>query len=141
MAIDFPELVDLKPHTDERGCLVYIENGNSIKFEPKRAYYIYNTPDRETIRGLHGHKQLQQLMIAVCGSFTVRAFNGVKWRDYELNVKDQGLLFKPGLWREITNFSSDAVCLVLASDVYDPVDYIHDIDDYQRYVAQMEVEV
>ena len=133
----FPQRVNLAPVTDKRGSLIFIEKEKSIGFIPRRVYYIYGTSGRETVRGLHGHKKLQQLMIAISGSFTVRAFNGHQWREYEMNKKDEGLLFGPGLWREITNFDADAVCLVMASHEYDPLDYIHDIEEYKNYVLEL----
>ena len=121
-----------KHHSDRKGNITVVENNNTIPFEIRRAYYLYDIPGGEE-RGAHAHKELQQLIIATSGSFDVVLDDGNVKRTFTLNRPYQGLLVVPGVWRELRNFSSGAVCLVLASMVYDANDYIHDYDVYLRY--------
>ena len=121
-----------KHHSDRKGNITVVENNNTIPFEIRRAYYLYDIPGGEE-RGAHAHKELQQLIIATSGSFDVVLDDGNVKRTFTLNRPYQGLLVVPGVWRELRNFSSGDVCLVLASMVYDANDYIHDYDVYLRY--------
>ena len=107
-------------HSDRKGNLTVVENGVTLPFDVKRVYYIYDVPGGEN-RGSHAHKQLEQLD------------DGKSKRSFFLNRPYQGLYVKPGLWRDLEDFSSGAVCMVLASDVYQKDDYIRDYNDFITY--------
>ncbi len=124
--IEIPKITD----PDGRGNLSVIEK-NTLPFEVKRVYYLYDIPGGET-RGAHAHKQLQQCLIALSGSFDVKLDNGKTRQTITLNRPDRGLLIPNGVWRELVNFSSGSVCLSLVSDVYDENDYIR---DYQEFLS------
>lgn len=98
----------------------------------KRIYYLYDIPGGES-RGGHAHKELRQLIVAASGSFTVTLDDGKVKRKFVLNRPYQGLLIVPGIWRTLDDFSSGAVCLVLASHVYDETDYIRSYNDFVNY--------
>lgn len=119
-------------HSDRKGNLTVVENGETLPFDVKRVYYIYDVPGGEN-RGTHAHKQLEQLIVAASGSFTVTLDDGKSKRSFFLNRPYQGLLVKPGMWRDLDNFSSGAVCMVLASEVYDKNDYIRDYNEFLKY--------
>ena len=102
-----------KHHSDRKGNLSVVENGDAIPFDVKRVYYLYDVPGGES-RGAHAHKNLKQLLIAASGSFTVTLDDGNVKRSFTLNRPYQGLFIVPGIWREIDDFSSGSVCLVLA---------------------------
>ena len=106
-----------------------VENHINIPFEVKRVYYLYDIPGGAE-RGGHAHKNLQQLIIAASGSFTVVLDDGKTKRSVSLNRPYQGLLIVPGIWRELVDFSSGAICLVLASEKYDESDYIREYNDF-----------
>lgn len=110
------------------GNIAVIEN-NTIPFEIKRVYYLYDIPSSSK-RGGHSHKNLQQVLIAISGSFDVVLKEGLSVETITLNKPDRGLLITNNIWRELENFSSGAVCLVLASDVFDESDYIRDYNEY-----------
>lgn len=116
-------------HSDRNGNLTVVENGLTIPFDVKRVYYLYDIPGGEG-RGAHAHKELEQLIIAASGSFTVTLDDGKNKRSYFLNRPYQGLYVKPGLWRDLVDFSSGAVAMVLASDVYQKDDYIREYSDF-----------
>lgn len=117
-------------HSDRKGNLTVVENGQTLPFDVKRVYYIYDVPGGEN-RGAHAHKELSQLIIAASGSFTVTLDDGKCKRSFFLNRPYQGLYVRPGMWRDLEDFSSGAVCMVLASDVYKKEDYIR---DYQEFI-------
>lgn len=119
-------------HSDRKGNLTVVENGETLPFDVKRVYYIYDVPGGEN-RGAHAHKQLEQLIVAASGSFTVTLDDGKQKRSFFLNRPYQGLYVKPGMWRDLDNFSSGAVCMVLASEVYDKDDYIRNYIDFLNY--------
>lgn len=119
-------------HSDRKGNLTVVENGETLPFDVKRVYYLYDVPGGEN-RGSHAHKELSQLIIAASGSFTVTLNDGKCKRSFFLNRPYQGLYVKPGMWRDLEDFSSGAVCLVLASDVYLPSDYIRDFDEFLKF--------
>ena len=121
-----------KHHSDRKGNITVVENGATLPFDVKRVYYIYDVPGGES-RGAHAHKELEQLIVAVSGSFTVTLDDGTSKRSFFLNRPYQGLYVKSGLWRDLVDFSSGAVAMVLASDVYDKEDYIRDYNDYLDY--------
>lgn len=128
-----------KHHSDRKGNLTVVQNGSSagsptgtLPFNVKRVYYMYDVPGGES-RGAHAHRDLSQLIIAASGSFTVTLDDGKCKRSFFLNRPYQGLYVKPGLWRDLGDFSSGAVCMVLASDVYMKEDYIRDYDEFIKY--------
>ncbi len=121
-----------KHHSDRNGNLTVVENGITLPFDVKRVYYIYDVPGGEN-RGAHAHKELEQLIVAASGSFTVALDDGNCKRSFFLNRPYQGLYIKPGLWRDLVDFSSGAVAMVLASNVYIPEDYIRDYNSFIDY--------
>jgi len=121
-----------KHHSDRKGNLTVVENGETLPFDVKRVYYLYDVPGGES-RGSHAHKDLEQLIVAASGSFTVTLSDGINKRSFFLNRPYQGLYVRSGLWRELEDFSSGAVCMVLASEIYCADDYIRDYDDFLRY--------
>lgn len=122
-------IIEIDKHHHQKGNISVIENGLTVPFDVKRIYYLYDVPGGES-RGGHAHKELRQLIIAASGSFDVTLDDGAVKRTFSLNRPYQGLLVVPGIWRELTNFSSGSVCLVLASMLYSEEDYIRNYDDY-----------
>ena len=114
---------------DPRGNLTFIEGRNHIPFDIARTYYLYDVPGGAE-RGGHGHKALSQLIIAMSGSFDIHLDDGFNKTSYHLNRSYYGLYVTPMIWREIDNFSSGSVCLVLASNHYDESDYYRDYDSF-----------
>lgn len=125
--IDIPKIVA----EDGRGNLSVIEK-DLIPYEIKRVYYLYDVPS-DSMRGGHAHKELQQLLIALSGSFDVVLDDGVHRETITLNRPYMGLYIPSGLWRELENFSSGGVCLSLVSEVYDEGDYIREYDDFLSF--------
>lgn len=119
-------------HSARKGDICVVENGVTIPFDIKRIYYLYDVPGGVS-RGGHAHKGLYQLIFAVSGSFTVTLDDGNVKRAFTLNRPYQGLLVKPGIWRELDDFSSGSVCLVLASEKYDESDYIRTYDSFLEF--------
>lgn len=119
-------------HSDRKGNLSVVENGVTLPFDVKRVYYLYDVPGGES-RGSHAHKELEQLIVAASGSFRVTLDDGRTKRTFFLNRPYQGLYVKPGLWRDLNDFSSGAVCMVLASEVYKSEDYIRDYEDFLKF--------
>ena len=131
-----------KHHSDRQGNLTVVQNGGSadsptgtLPFNVKRVYYLYDVPGGES-RGGHAHKELYQLVVAMSGSFTVTLDNGWERKTILLNHPWQGLLIKPGLWRTLDDFSSGAVCMVIASELFDIDDYIYEYEDFIKYVHE-----
>ncbi len=122
------QLITLPKIEDRRGNLSVIEN-DTIPFEIKRVYYVYDIPSGVE-RGGHSHKNLKEFLVALSGSFDVVLNDGNQIVNVTLNKPNVGLLINPGIWRELKNFSSGAVCLVVASDVYIEEDYIRDLDEF-----------
>lgn len=127
-----------KHHSDRKGNITVVENNQDVPFEVRRTYYLYDVPGGES-RGAHAHKELSQLIIAASGSFTVTLDDGNVKRTFLLNRPYQGLYVVPGIWRTLDDFSSGAVCLVLASHGYDEADYIRDYDDFIKYKEKEKV--
>ena len=123
------KLMKLKKIGDPRGNLTFVESGVDIDFEIKRIYYIYDVPSGE-YRGAHAHRELEQLMIALSGSFDVILDDGKCKRTVNLNNPAIGLYITKVIWREMSNFSAGSVCLVLASDHYDEHDYIRNYEQF-----------
>ena len=111
------------------GNITVIESNHNIPFSIRRAYYLYDVPGGES-RGGHAHKQLYQLIVAASGSFDVLLDDGINKKIVKLNRPNYGLLVVPGLWRELFEFSSGAICLVLTSHKYDAADYIRDYNEF-----------
>lgn len=126
------KMIDLRKIHDVRGNLTPIEGGGDIPFDIKRIYYLYDVPSGES-RGAHAHKDLQQLIIAANGSFTITLDDGINKKAFTLNRPYQGLLIVPGIWRDLDDFSSGAVLLCLASDHYISEDYIRDYEEFLKY--------
>ena len=125
-------VLEIDKHHNTQGNISVVENGATIPFDVKRVYYLYDVPGGESRAG-HAHKELQQLIVAASGSFDVTLDDGVLKRTFTLNRPYHGLLIVPGIWREIDNFSSGSVCLVLASTLYDETDYIRDYQEFKAF--------
>lgn len=122
------EIIDIPKISDPRGHLGVIEK-DVIPFEIKRVYYLYDVPS-DASRGGHAHKHVLELLVALSGSFEVHLDNGKQKISVALNKPNKGLLIMPGTWREIDNFSSGSVCLVLASQTFEESDYIREFDKF-----------
>jgi dTDP-4-dehydrorhamnose 3,5-epimerase-like enzyme len=127
------KIIELPKIIDRRGNLSFFENSNHIPFEIKRTYWIYDVPGGET-RGGHAYKELQEIIIALSGSFDVHVecSNGVEV--FSLNRSYNALYLPPGTWRSLQNFSTNAVCLVAASDLYNENDYIRDYQQFKSFI-------
>ena len=127
------KIIELPRITDPRGNLTVAEANKNIPFDIKRVYWLYDVPGGEC-RGGHAHKQIKEILIAVSGSFHVTLDNGKEKKTILLNHPYQGLLIDTKTWRTLDDFSSGAVCVVLASDFYDENDYIYDYNDFLQYI-------
>jgi len=127
------KLVDFKTLGDDRGSLIAIEEGYNAPFDLKRVYYLFDTKDGVE-RGFHAHKNLKQICIAVKGSCTFILNDGNKKEEIILNNPNKGLYIENLIWREMKDFSSDCVLVVLASEHYDEDDYIRDYDEFLKEV-------
>jgi dTDP-4-dehydrorhamnose 3,5-epimerase-like enzyme len=125
------QLIEIPKIHDRRGNLSVIE-GSTIPFVSKRVYYLYDVPSGSK-RGGHAHKKQQELLIALSGSFDVVLKDGKSTKTVTLNKPNQGLLILEGIWRELRNFSSGAVCLVLASDEFEEEDYIREYKSFKLF--------
>ena len=135
MSLDDCRIIHLPRIQDPRGNLTFIEAGAHVPFDIRRVYYLYDVPGGSH-RGGHAHKALHQLIIAMSGSFDVVLNDGRTERRIHLNRSYFGLYLCPMVWRELDNFSSGAVCMVLASAPYTEDDYLRDFSDYQRVAVQ-----
>jgi hypothetical protein len=122
-------LINVHKISDPRGNLSFIEGGRHIPFDIRRVYYLYDIPGGAD-RGSHAHKKLKQFIVAMSGSFDVVLDDGAEKKIFHLNRSYYGLYICPMVWRDLGNFSSGAVCLVLASDPYDKLDYIRDYSSF-----------
>ena len=128
------EILELPKIYDPRGNLTVAEQMRNVPFEVKRVYWTYDVPAGER-RGGHAHKECVEFIIAVSGSFTVTLDDGKgNHKDFHLNHPWQGLLVPTGIWRTLEDFSSGAVCLVLASEFFDEADYLYEYDEFLEYV-------
>jgi dTDP-4-dehydrorhamnose 3,5-epimerase-like enzyme len=129
MTLNDVKLINLPKILDRRGNLTFIEGNNHIPFEIKRTYWIYDVPGGET-RGGHAFKQQKELIVALSGSFDVVLDDGVEKKTYQLNRSYYGLYVPNGIWRHMENFSTNSLAMVLASNDFNELDYIHDHDKF-----------
>ncbi len=129
MALSDCVRVDLPKITDRRGNLTFVEGGNHIPFDIKRVYYLYDVPGGSD-RGEHAHRELQQFFICMSGSFDLTLKDGTTEKKFHLNRSYYGVYVCPMTWRYLDNFSSGAVCMVMASEIYKESDYIRDWNDF-----------
>ena len=132
--VEYCELIELGKNHHANGNLTVVENEMQVPFDIKRVYYLYDVPGGEE-RGGHSHKALKQFIVAISGAFDVVIDDGINQRTITLNRPYQGLLIVPGIWRVINNFSSGAVCLVLASEHYDEADYVRDYQEFKQLTS------
>jgi dTDP-4-dehydrorhamnose 3,5-epimerase-like enzyme len=128
--IDIPKISD----PDGRGNLSYIEK-DILPFKIERVYYLYDIPSDST-RGGHAHKELQQSLIALSGSFDVVVDDGNERKSISMNKPTKALFIPPGIWREIENFSSGSICLSLVSDTFKEADYIREYSDFKLFKSR-----
>jgi hypothetical protein len=126
------ELIYLPKIKDDKGNLTFVENSKHLPFDVKRIFYLYDIPGGES-RGAHAHHSCHQFLVSVCGSFEVILFDGAVKRQVQLNRPYMGLHIPPGIWAEEVNFSSGAICLVLASHTFDEADYMRDFDEFLQF--------
>lgn len=124
-------LIDLEQHKDERGCISVVESEWTTGFPIRRAYFLHDVKSG-TSRGAHAHRCLEQVFIAAHGSFTIKVDDGFQQAEYHLDDPGTGLYVGPMVWRDLSGFSSDGVCLVLASEHYDEADYYRTYEDFLR---------
>jgi dTDP-4-dehydrorhamnose 3,5-epimerase-like enzyme len=129
MSLEDCRIIELPKIVDSRGNLTFVEGGNHIPFDIKRVYYLYDVPGGAT-RAAHGHKALHQLMICMSGAFDVTLDDGRHKQKFHLNRSYYGLYIPPMIWRDLDNFSTGAVCMVLASEIYDEADYFRNYEDF-----------
>jgi hypothetical protein len=129
MSVTNCKIIDLPKISDPRGNLSFIEGGQHIPFGIERVYYLYDVPGGSD-RGSHAHKNLHQFVVAMSGSFDVVLDDGKEKKRFHLNRSYYGLYVCPMMWRDLDNFSSGGVCMVLASEHYDEADYIRDYDQF-----------
>jgi hypothetical protein len=138
MSLSQCRIIELPKISDPRGNLSFIEGDHQVPFDIRRVFYLYDVPGG-TDRGSHGHWTLHQFIVAAAGSFDVILDDGRAKRRYHLSRSYFGLYVPPMIWGHLCNFSSGAVCLVLASEHYDPKDYIRDYDDFLRATRALEL--
>ena len=127
------KLIEFEKHGDERGTLIALEQWKNIPFEVRRVYYMYET-GAGVVRGHHAHKHLKQVLICVHGSCKIRLDDGLEKKIVPLDDPSTGLYLESNIWREMFDFSEDAVLMVLASELYDESDYIRDYNSFLEYV-------
>lgn len=132
------EIVKLPKFIDRRGNLSFVEENNHIPFKIERAYWIYDVPGGEA-RGGHAYKQNAEFIIALSGSFDVIIDNGTEKEKFTLNRSYYGLYVPKGLWREMNNFSTNSLALVLGSTPYEESDYIYDYNEFKEYIRNERV--
>ena len=129
----------VQPHGDERGQLIALEEFRDIPFRIKRVYFMYDTQEG-IIRGYHAHKTLEQILVCIHGTCKIRLDNGKESKVVPLEKPYEGLYVPPGMWREMFDFSPDAVLLVFASELYDADDYIRNYDEFKKFINDEEKE-
>ncbi|MDR1896584.1 MAG: FdtA/QdtA family cupin domain-containing protein [Prevotellaceae bacterium] len=129
------QIIPLPKIVDDRGNLSFIEEKNHIPFEIRRTYWIYDVPGGET-RGGHAYKENEEFIVALSGSFDVLLDNGKEQKIYSLNRSYYGLYVPKGIWRQMKNFSTNSLALVLASIHFNKADYIYDYDEFQQTAIQ-----
>lgn len=127
------KMIQFQRHGDERGALIALEEKKNIPFEVKRVYFMYDTQEGVR-RGLHAHKTLKQILFCPCGACTILLDDGKERKSIRLDNPTEGLVIEANIWREMYDFTPNAVLTVLASDYYDEDDYIRDYDEFLRYV-------
>jgi dTDP-4-dehydrorhamnose 3,5-epimerase-like enzyme len=133
VSLDLCRIIEFPRIPDARGNLTFVEGSRHIPFDIRRVYYLYDVPGGATRAG-HGHKRLQQVIVAMSGSFDVVLDDGFDQRTYQMNRSYYGLYIPPLVWRELTNFSSGSVCVAFASDVYKEEDYFRDHGEFVEAV-------
>ena len=128
-----------QPHGDERGQLVSLEEFKDIPFQIKRVYFMYET-EKDVVRGKHAHKNLEQILVCIHGSCKIRLDNGSEKKIVPLEKPYEGLYVANNMWREMFDFSNDAVLMVFASELYDESDYIRNYDEFIKFVQEQEHE-
>lgn len=129
------EKINFQQHGDDRGMLVALEEEKEISFKIKRVYYMYDTQDGVR-RGFHAHKSLQQILICIHGTCEITLDNGTEKKTILLNKPYEGIYVAENMWREMHNFSKDAVLLVLASDIYREEDYIREYNEFLQFLRK-----
>ncbi len=129
------KIIDFQKHGDDRGMLVALEEEKEIPFKIKRVYYMYDTLSGVR-RGYHAHKKLKQILICIHGYCQIHLDNGDETIEITLDKPYQGLYIENNIWREMYNFSSDAVLMVLASEIYDEADYIRNYQDFLDFIGK-----
>lgn len=137
MNLSETEITILPKHGDQRGNLSVAEQLKEVPFEIKRCFWMYDVPEGKG-RGGHAHKTLKQFVIAMSGSFKITLDDGKEKKTFLLDSPDKGLLIDTGVWADLTEFSRDAVCLVLASDVFKEEDYLGKYEEFTDYLADRE---
>lgn len=127
------KIINFQKHGDERGMLIALESNKEIPFEIKRVYYMYDTLSNVR-RGFHAHKILKQILICIHGECKIHLDDGIETREVLLDKPYEGLYISNDIWREMYDFSSDAVLMVLASELYDESDYIRKYDEFIKYI-------
>ena len=126
-----PQIIELPKFLDRRGNLSFVEESKHIPFKIERSYWIYDVPGGE-VRGGHAYKENQEFIIALSGSFDVTLDNGIEKERYTLNRSYYGLYIPKGMWRQMDNFSTNSLALILASTKYNVSDYIYDYDLFKK---------
>ena len=134
--MEHAKIIELPKFTDRRGNLSVIENGARLPFTIRRSYWIYDVPGGEK-RGGHAFKRNEELIVALSGSFDVIIDNGSQKKKYTLNRSYYGLYVPKGLWREMENFSTNSLSLILSSIEYDPTDYIRNYEEFRKYARNL----
>lgn len=137
METSFAQIIELPKFLDKRGNLSFIEEFIHLPFKIERTYWIYDVPGGEA-RGGHAYKENQEFIIALSGSFDVLLDDGVEKKIFSLNRSYYGLYIPKGIWREINNFSTNSLALILASTSYNQGDYIYDYDNFRKYIHEKE---
>ena len=135
MSIADCRLLELPRFSDERGSLSVVESNGLIPFEIRRVYYLYDIPAGQ-VRAAHGHRTLQQLIVALSGSFDLKLDDGFGTRTFRMDRPDRGVYVPPGIWRELSEFSGGSVCMVLASELFDEADYLRKYEDFHAFARR-----